>query len=1082
MVCRKCAGARVPGEEGLWIGVLGPLSGTRDGAVVRMPRGRSGILLAALAMSAGRPVGVGRLADLIWPEEQPERVRPSIQTLVARVRGQVPDVVVTAADGYLLDIDPDHVDLLRFRRLVREADDSANPAVAAGLLDQALGLWRGEPLSELRSSALHRDVIPGLVEERLMAVQRRAELDLAAGRHDRVIAELQTLTGQYRLREPLWGLLIRALAAAGRPAEAIQQYHRTWKILAEELGVDPSTDLQDLYRQLLEADRRDVTTTRSPDKAAAKLGGPSPAGTTSAAPGQPPATGVGGVLHQLPADTRVFTGRQAELTRLLDLGGADGAPDPGTVVISAVDGMAGIGKTALAVRAAHRLAARFGDGQLFIDLHGYTQGYPPRTAAQALETLLRALGIPARQIPGDAEERAALYRDRLAGTRTLIVLDNAADEAQVRPLIPGGAGCLVLVTSRRKLKALDDAHAVALDVLAEPEAIELFCTVAGPGRVAPGDPAVAEITGLCGHLPLAVRIAAALLRNRPAWSPEHLAGRLRAASARLDVLFDGDRGVAALFGLSSQALHDDQRRLYCYLGLVPGPETDGYAAAALLDTDPASAERLLQGLVDDNLLLETTAGRYRMHDLIRAHARALAASGPAQEHEAAFDRLLDYYQHTAGRADARLGQYPWPWPWPAGPAPVHAPALSDADAARVWLRAERANLTACLEYAIQGGRDLRTVALAAGLASLLRTDGPWSQALAPHAAAAAAAVRLGDRSGQARALTELGNLRRLTGDYPGADRSLQAALKLYREAGDKTGQARALTGLGIARRVSGDRRGADRSLRNALELYREAGDKPGQARALTELAEVQTLTGGFAGADRSLREALELYREAGDMPGQARALTELAEVQTLTGGFADATRNGEAALAICEDLGDRLGQGNVLTVLGKLRRLTGDYEGAAQHHKAALDVYTKLGGRRSQANARTLLAEVRRLTGDYRGAKQDLEESIGTYRDLGNRGNEAWALNHYAALIADTGDLTRATTLYNEALNLAREVHEPGDQATALQGLGEICLREGKLHDGASYLRQAREIYQRLGMPAAEHVTARLAEIRASAP
>jgi hypothetical protein len=280
------------------------------------------------------------------------------------------------------------------------------------------------------------------------------------------------------------------------------------------------------------------------------------------------------------------------------------------VVISAIDGMAGVGKTALAVRAAHQLAGRFGDGQLFIDLHGYTQGYPPRTADQALETFLRAMGIPPQRIPAGTEERAALYRERLAGTRTLIVLDNAADEAQVRPLIPGDAGCLVLVTSRRKLKSLDDAQVVAVDVMPEPEAIALLAAVAGPGRVAADTRGAAEVAGLCGRLPLAVRIAGALLRNRPAWPLAHLAGKLRATKGRLDPFRDGDRDLAAVFGLSDQNLRDDQRRLYRYLGLVPGPEIDAYAAAALADTDPAAADRLLQELVDHNLLLEPAAGRY----------------------------------------------------------------------------------------------------------------------------------------------------------------------------------------------------------------------------------------------------------------------------------------------------------------------------------------------------------------------------------------------------------------------------------------------------------------------------------------
>jgi DNA-binding SARP family transcriptional activator len=1078
-------GAVMAGDSGLRIGLLGPLAGTRDGAVVRLPRGRPGVLLAVLAMSAGRPVGVSRLTELIWDDEQPERARASLQTLVARVRGLVPGVVVHAGEGYLLDVAPDDVDLWQFRRLVRAAGQAGSPVATLGLLDQALGLWRGEPLASLRSSALDRDVIPGLIDEYLSAVQQHADLDLDAGRYDQVSAELRGLTGRHPLREPLWGRLMRALAGAGRPAEAIRAYHRAREILAAELGVDPSPDLQDLYQRLLHADQRASAAggppggprpgLRVPRQRAQADDSDRPDGHHRESGATRDAGAARAVPHRLPADTRVFTGRQPELTRLLELAGtADGSHRPGTVVISAIDGMAGIGKTALAVHAAHRLASQFGDGQLFIDLHGYTQGYPPRTPGQALETFLRTLGVPPQQIPEDTEERAALYRERLAGTRTLIVLDNAAGEAQVRPLIPGGTGCLVLVTSRRKLKSLDDAHALALDVLPEPDAITLLRTAAGPGRATADDPAVAAIVGLCGHIPLALRMAAALMRNRPAWNPEYLADKLRAARTRLDALFDGDRGLSVLFDLSSQILNGDQRRLYCYLGRTPGPEIDACAAAALLDTDAAAAERLLQQLVDHNLVLEPSAGRYRMHDLIRAHARALASPDPAPG-EAALERLLDYYQHTARRADDRIARYARPGP--PGPAPAQAPALPDAHAARTWLRAERANLTACLQYAIQASRDERTVALSVGLAGLLRTDGPWPQAMAAQTAAAAAARRLGDRPAQARALTELGDLRRLTGDYPAADHSLQTALQLWRDASDKNGQAHALTELGTLRRVCGDHRAADHSLQTALELWREAGDKNGQARALTELGSVQYSSGDVQGAKRRLREALQLYREAGDKAGQARALTELAEMQMLTGAYEGAIQNGEAALAMSDELGDRLGQANALSLLGRMRRLTGDYEDAARHQKAAMDVYRELGDRLGEANARMLLAEVRSLTGDYEGAIRDLEQSIGTYRDLGNRGNQACALNYYAAAISATGDLTRAIAIYRDALRLAREVKQPDDEAAALKGLGENHTREGNVQHGATCLHQALKIYRRLGMPAAEQVTARLAEI-----
>ncbi len=1052
----------VTGEAPLRVGVLGPLLVTRDEAAVRPLRGRPGALLAVLAMSAGRPVGADRLAGLLWDDDRPEHPRASLHTVVARLRRMVPGAVVTVGDGYLLDISPDHVDVLRFRRLAREAGEADDRAAALGLFDQALDLWRGEPLADLGSAALARDVAPGLTDEYLSAVQRRADLRLEAGQGDRVIAELRELTGRHPLREPLWVQLMRALAAAGRPAEAISEYHRARETLAARLGIDPSPELQGLYRQLLQAEQ----------PAPSPPGDHAPEG--DAGPGHGPARGG---LRRLPADTGVFTGRQAELMRLLKLGGGgDGGRGPGAVVIWALDGMAGIGKTALAVHAAHRLAERFADGQLFIDLHGYTQGYPPRTADQALETFLRTLGIPPQQIPQSTEERAALYRGRLAGTRTLIVLDNAADEAQVRPLIPGDAGCLVLITSRRKLKSLDDVHVVALDVLPDADALTLLAAVAGPGRVAAGDRDAAEVVRLCGRLPLAVRIAGALLRSRPAWTLAHLAGKLRAARTKLDSFSDGDRDLAAVFGLSTLSLGDDQGRLYRYLGLIPGPEIDAYAAAALADTDPVAADRLLQGLVDHNLLLEPVAGRYGMHDLIRAHARALAENDPADERRAALGRLLDYYQHTALRADSHIARYAQSVP--PGPAPRHAPALADDGSARTWLRAERANLGACLGYAIDVGLAERVVALSAGLANLLRTDGPWTAGIDVQAAAANAAARLGDQSGRARALTELGNLQGLIDDYPGAQASLRGALELLRETGEKAGEAHALTELASMQRMD-DNAGAEASLRAALELYRETGDKVGEAHALIRLGAVQNISGDCLSAEANLQAALKLHRETGDKIGEAHALIQLIQVQRLTGKYEDAVRNGESAVLIVQGLGDRLYLATALNKLGAAQCLVGDYASATRNQQAAHEVYRELGNRLGQANALTALAEARRLTGDLAGAAREVEEAIGIFQDLGVRGSEAWALNYYAAVIADTGDPGRAIAVYQDALRLAREVRHPDDEAIALQGLGEAHARMGESADGAAYLREALGIFRRLGMPAADHVARRLAEIGA---
>ncbi len=449
------------------------------------------------------------------------------------------------------------------------------------------------------------------------------------------------------------------------------------------------------------------------------------------------------------------------------------------------------------------------------------------------------------------------------------------------------------------------------------------------------------------------------------------------------------------------SLGDDQGRVYRYLGLIPGPEIDAYAAAALTDTDPVAADRLLQGLVDQNLLLEPVAGRYGMHDLIRAHARTLAEHDPADERQAALDRLLDYYQHTALRADAHIARYAQSVP--PGPAPRHAPALADDGSARTWLRAERANLGACLGYAMDVGLAERVVALSAGLANLLRTEGPWPTGIDVQAAAANAAGRLGDQSGRARALTELGNLQGLTDDYPGAKASLRGALELLRETGDKAGEAHALTELASMQRMD-DNPGAEASLRAALELYRETGDRVGEAHALIRLGAVQNIAGDCASAEANLQAALKLHRETGDKSGEAHALIQLVQVQRLTGKYEAAVRNGESALVIVQGLGDRLYLATALNKLGVAQCLVGDYASAARNQEAAHEVYRELGNRLGQANALTALAEARRLTGDQAGAARDVEEAIGIFQDLGVRGSEAWALNYYAAVIADTGD------------------------------------------------------------------------------
>jgi DNA-binding SARP family transcriptional activator len=1038
--------------------------------VVSAPRLRA--VLAILLWRANQPVPVDELADLVWDGAPPGGAREAVRALVMRLRRgldqQAAARIVTRAPGYAIEVSSDELDASRFETLTRQADQAIHASrwaeahqAAAG----ALGLWRGTPLADVPSQLLRDHWMPILDQLHVQALACRIEADLYEGRHEELIPQLHELTVRHPLRENFYGQLMLALARSGRRAEALAVYQQARRALATELGVDPGPELRRLHERVLagEASLTALPAAAGEDQAeAAQL--------TAAQPAPAP--------RQLPASARSFVGRQSEVSHLGDLvrQAFDPAGAAGTVIISAIDGMAGVGKTALAIHAAHQLAGQFPGGQLFIDLHGWTQGHEPRAAGEALEVFLRALGVPPQQIPPGTDERAAMFRQRLAGTRTLIVLDNAASEAQVRPLMPGSAGCLVLVTSRRRLRALDEAHLLSLDLLPRADAAGLFRAVGGPERVRADDPALAEVVELCDRLPLAVRIAAALLRHRPAWTLEHLAGLLRRHSTRISALSDRERNLAAIFDLSYQSLTEAGRVMFRRLGLVPGPDFDAYAIAALTRDDPVVAASGLEDLVDHNLVLQRVPGRYRLHDLIRLHAHVLAEGDPPDARDAAVGRLLDYYQFTAGRADALIS--PIPRDPLAGPGPAHGPVLPDADAARAWLRAERPNLLAALRYATGQARPERGVMLTAGLATLLRDDGPWSEALALHADAIAAARSAGDRAGRAAALVQLGIIRSLTGDCPGALDDLDQASQLYRELGDPLGLASALHHHGDIRGFLDDYPGWLDDLEQALRLYQQLGSVLGQANALARLSNIRRYTGDYPAAIPGLEQALRLYQQLGDRNGQAKMLISLGNAQRLTGDYAGAARNLQESLRLNGHLGNQLGRANALSELGELQRLTGRYPDAAHYLEQGLAIFQVLGNQQGQANAQAWLASVWHATGDLPAAAQLLEAAMETFRRIGSRGSEAWALNRYAAVISATGDPAKAEALYLDALQLARETRQFDDEAFALEGTGEHLLRRNHIKAGVAHLQQALEIFQRMAMrPDADRVQARLARV-----
>jgi DNA-binding SARP family transcriptional activator/tetratricopeptide (TPR) repeat protein len=1049
----------------MWFEVLGPLRVVDEGVVRPVAGVRQRILLSALLASANHMVTVDRLVEMVWDGSPPAGAAASLRSYVMRLRRSLGPAaaarVVAQGAGYSIEVDESELDASRFEALCRDtsvAVRSGDWATASTVADQALALWHGTALVDVPCQALHQGWLARLDQLRVQTIEGRIEAELHLGRHEQVVAELRDLAARYPLRERFHAQLMLALARGGQRSEALAAYRDARRVLVGELGIEPGPELRVLQERILAGDTELLA---PPDTHAASV--------------SPKASAV---PRQLPAAVQQFSGRAHEVDRLVDLArDATGSAAGGTVVISAIDGMAGVGKTALALHAAHRVSELFVDGQLFVDLQGYTEGFQPRTAGEALEMFLRGLGVAPRQIPESVEERAALYREQLVGTRTLILLDNAVSEAQVRPLLPGASGCLVLVTSRKRLKGLDDAYALPVDVLSLPDAVRLFRAVACLDGTAADESHLERIAELCGRLPLALRIAAALIRHRPAWSLEHLAAKLHGGGPGLAGFDDGERKLAAVFELSYRTLGESQRLLFRMLGHVAGPDVDAFACAALLNAEVPEAERLLQSLVDHNLLNEPAEGRYQMHDLIRLHARSLADAEPADRRAAVLERLLDYYQHTAVRADGLIAPYAGPES-AACSVPVLGRHLLDSDAAWAWLRAERANLLACLDFALERERDARVVAFSAGLAGLLRTDGPPRTALDAQIAGLAAARRLGDRHVQADVLAELGRTRRMTGDMLGALRDHEAALGLYRQLGDRFGEAAALTALGPERRVTGDLPGALRDQEEGVRLFRDLDARVGLATALTQLGETRLIACDYTGVLQDCEETLQLYRDLGNRMGEASTLYTLGRVRCKTGDYPGAIRDQAAALSLYRSLEYRHGQAISLTYLGEVHLAVGDLSAAMRDLHEALKLYRELGHGIGAAAVLFLFGRARRRGGDLAGAARDLEAALQSFRETGSRGNEACALNQYAAVFEDAGDPARALAVYRDALQLCREVKQPDDEAAALEGIGGCLVRDGDTFDGAAHLHQALDIFKRLGMqPDAERVATRLAEL-----
>jgi tetratricopeptide (TPR) repeat protein len=1031
--------------------------------------GKQRTVLAILLHQANAVVPRSDIIRLAWGDragDTPRTVCDLVADYVSRLRiafrnAGAEDVrLVARGPGYAIEVDEQAVDWHRFRRLVseaRSARDAADTDDAARLLHQALALWRGPALADLGTGSL--DPIRTQMEERrLAAAEELAAVEIGRGGADRVVTLLADLAAHQPARERLAALLIRALHATGRRDEAITVYQRTRRHLADQLGLDPTDLLENAYRALL---------TGQP--AAEQQAGAPPAGRPA----------------QLPLDTSNFTGRAAELDALLRLGPAGPQPpdeqQAGVGVICVVDGMAGVGKTALAVHAARRMTARFPDGQLFLDLHGYTDHIAPVEPGEALDRLLRAMGVPGDLIPPHLDDRAALYRNRLAGKRMLILLDNARSADQVRPLLPA-VGCLVLVTCRRRLAALDDAWPLSLETLPVADAIALFGRVAGAGRVAGGHDVVERIVELCGRLPLAIRIAAARLRNHPVWTVEHLADRLADACDQLGELDDGERSIAAAFTLSYRDLGGEQQQMFRLLGLVPGRDIDAPAAGALADASAGHAGRLLEELLDAHLLAQEVVGRYRFHDLMRAYAATLASiEDTGSDRRAALARLLDHLLHTAAAAVDTLFPHER-HRRPRLPAPAGAiPPVTEPALARAWLDAERANLIAAAGYAVDHGWPAHTRDQEATLWRYLITSAHYAEAVALHGHALRAAREQGDRAGAGVALDHLGSAHRRLGRYEEALQHFAQALAASREVGNRSAEAITLTNLGTTYGLQGRYEDALHHLRRALAIDREVGNHANEANTLSNLGNIYWLYGRYDNSLDHYQRALAIFAGIGDRAGEGAALNNLGLLYERRGRYQVAFEHHQKALSILAEIGDRAGEGTALTNLGAIHRRLGRYDEALDHHHRALAICRAITHRPGEGEALSNIGSTYASLGRRDEALDHYRQALAVARDLGDRILETAVCNALGETLRAGGQPEPALARHRSALALARELGDRYEQARALDGIADALHSTGEHDRARRHWQHALAIYTDLGVPDADQPRAQLADADADA-
>ncbi|RKT54235.1 AfsR/SARP family transcriptional regulator [Saccharothrix australiensis] len=998
--------------------LLGPLEVRYSGGLVRIAGTRQQRLLVLLLLEVNRVVQITALIDQLWVDPPPS-ARQQIYKAICGLRKALALRIDRVGSGYRLLLPAPAIDWYQFLRTLEEADRAAargDLAEAADRLRTGLDLWRGNALAGLAGDAFTNAAVR-LEEQRLVAVEKLMSLRIRLGDDSAVVGELRELVAVHPLREAFRLGLMQALHRSGRQAEALEVYDEGRRILADELGLDPGPDLRRYHQVILSGEGLEPAPAgrRVPDVAA------EPAGPPDLRP----------VKSYLPHDVTDFSGRCAEITRLT---AAVRDTDRLALTISSIDGMGGVGKTALAVHLGHKLAEDYPDGQYFVDLHGFSLGIDPVTPAQALDALLSDSGLPPELVPPTVQGRSSLWRSRMAGKKALLVLDNALNTAQVRPLLPGTSGVLVLITSRRKLTALEGAMPLSLDVLPDDDAIRLFTKVAGPERTEGQEQAVAVVVRICGNLPLAIRVAAARFRERTGWTVADLARRLLNQADRARLLRVEDRSVTAVLRLSYRYLSTAQRRVFRRLSLHPGVDFDAYVVAALVGCQPGEAEQCLEELADDNLVRSGGDGRYHLHDLVRDCAQLLLRENEDEaERRSALSRLFDYYLHSAHAWSEHLVNNLYRVAPDAGPHPAHIRRPPDVVAASKFLDAERANLVAVAQLAAENGWYRHAWQLACSLQPMLK---------------------LRNYGGHAHALFE---------------RGVDAA----RTAGDPDGESLCLQGLSAVCREQGSRAEAKEHLEHALKLSRDLGD---QDAVIAQLVDLATL---LLGEDRPT-DARNVLRDAAALATGGHGAFLRGVIANNTGAilrdlgeFDEALEHLHAALAMTEP--SELARSGLMTrwSVGTIHHLRGEPERALAEFTAILESSGHSGFEHGRALALLGLSAVRRSLGDIAESLDRGRAALTLARGLGLRTIECEALNCVGEAALAGGDPDCAEQIFEQAVGHAERYRLMRYKARGFDGLAHVALARGNRVDAARLWREAVNLYPE-GMADAEFARAHL--------